>query len=65
MDGCAASTGQIGRFETGWGASLFLKGNAVVRYDQPAAFVEALASALEDVRLVYVNAPKVDELYDS
>jgi hypothetical protein len=47
------------------GASLFLKGNTVVRYDQPAAIVEALASGLEDVVLVYANAPKVDALYDS
>ena len=47
------------------GASLFLKGNTVVRYDQPVAIVEALASGLEDVRLVYANAPKIDALYDS
>lgn len=45
--------------------SLFFKGNMAVEYDQPAAVVEALASGLEDVRLVYANADKLELLYGS
>lgn len=44
------------------GASLFRKGNGVVRYSEPAAVTEALASGLEIVVTVYDDAPKIDAL---